>query len=146
MGEVAAYGRWGRSVNPTHTEWRLRSKINSAPASRIGTRISGNDERLTAILAERIMGWKVAPDRFVKSGRKWIPKWRFAPLSRLDDAFQLLDRSTSATYTLERRNIDGFSVNVRCGNRVGRASGEPKARAITLALARALGIETEFDA
>jgi hypothetical protein len=98
------------------------------------------EQALTDILAERVMGWKVAPDRFIKSGRGWLPKWRFAPLSRLDDAFELLDRSAS-TYRLERTGRDAFAVEVQCDGRVGKASGEPKARVITLAVARALGLE-----
>ncbi len=98
------------------------------------------DVRLTDELASRVMGWRVAPGRFLKAGRSWIPTWRFAPLSRLDDAFQLLDRSES-TYKLERTHADAFSVEVRFGGRIGKASGEPKARAITLAIARALGLE-----
>jgi hypothetical protein len=86
------------------------------------------------------MGWRAAPDRFIKSGRSWLPKWRFAPLSRLDDAFQLLDRFAS-TFKLERTSEDTFAVEVRSSGRIGKASGEPKARAITLAIAQALGLE-----
>jgi hypothetical protein len=98
------------------------------------------EEALTAVLAERVMGWKVAPDRFIKSGRSWLPKWRFAPLTRLEDAFQLLDRSASS-YKLERVGSATFAVEVELDGRIGKASGEPKARAITLAVARALGLE-----
>lgn len=101
-----------------------------------------SDQALTDALAERVMGWKATPDRFIKSGRSWLPKWRFAPLSRLDDAFQLLDHSSS-TYKLERGEAGEFRVEVRFGGHVGRASGEPKARAITLAIARSLGIEVD---
>ena len=86
------------------------------------------------------MGWKVAPDRFIKSGRSWLPKWRFAPFTRLDDAFQLLDRSASS-YKLERVGSATFAVEVELDGRIGKASGEPKARAITLAVGRALGLE-----
>jgi len=98
------------------------------------------DAILTDILAERVMGWKVGPDRFIKSGRAWLPKWRFSPLSRLDDAFELLDRSGS-TYRLERIGGRAFTVEVQLGGRVGRASGELKARAITLAVVRLLGLD-----
>ena len=98
------------------------------------------EEALTAVLAERVMGWKVAPDRFIKSGRSWLPKWRFAPFTRLDDAFQLLDRSASS-YKLERVGSATFAVEVELDGRIGKASGEPKARAITLAVGRALGLE-----
>ena len=102
------------------------------------------DQKLTDQLASRIMGWKVSSDRFIKPRRSWLPKWKFAPLARLDDAFQLLDRS-ACTYKLERSSAGAFAVEVICAGRIGKASGEPKARAITFAIARALGIETPPD-
>ena len=101
-----------------------------------------SEQALTDALAEHVMGWKVTPDRFIKSGRSWLPKWRFAPLSRLDDAFQLLDRSGS-TYKLEREDGDSFRAEVHFGGRVGKASGDAKARAITLAVARSFGLKVD---
>lgn len=100
-----------------------------------------NDDRLTDQLALRVMGWKAAPDRFVKSGRSWIPRWRFRPFEELADAFQLLDRAADK-YTLQR---DGrtFTAEIRCGAGLATASGELKARTITLAVARALGLEAD---
>jgi hypothetical protein len=98
-----------------------------------------NDEWLTNELAARVMGWKPAPDRFVKAGRGWIPRWRFQPLTRLEDAFQLLETAGS-TYSLATASDGTFSARVRVGNRIGRASGEPKATTITIAVARALGL------
>jgi hypothetical protein len=96
------------------------------------------DDRLTAILAERVMGWKACPDRFVKSGRTWIPRSRFRPFSRLTDAFLLLDRVASA-YRI--RKIGGvFTAEVQVKNRTGKATGERTARTITLAIALALGL------
>jgi hypothetical protein len=66
--------------------------------------------------------------------------WKFAPLANLTQAFELLDVS-ECTYTL-RIDEDGvFEAEVRLCGQVGQASGEPKARTITLALARALGID-----
>jgi hypothetical protein len=97
-------------------------------------------DNLTALLAERILGWKAAPGRFIKSDRGWTPRWRFAPLTNLEAAFKLLDASASG-YTLVT-NTDGcFKAEVRVDGRVGKAFGEPKARAITIALGRALGLE-----
>lgn len=101
-----------------------------------------NDAQLTDELASRVMGWKVASGRFVKPSRSWIPKWRFAPLERLEDAFQLLDTARAA-YTLSRSAAGVFSASVRLGSGRGEASGEPKPRTITLALAIASGIEAE---
>jgi hypothetical protein len=100
-----------------------------------------NDERLTDELAARVMGWKPGPDRFVKSGRGWISRWRFQPLENLPHAFQLLDRATR-NYTL---TSDGgmFTAEIRAASGRGTASGELIARTITLAVARALGLEAE---
>jgi hypothetical protein len=99
-------------------------------------------DRLTAILAERILGWKVMPDRIITSGRSWIPRWRFSPFTKLDDAFQLLE-SSRCTYTFEFGADGRFSAQVKIGDRVGRAFGKANAHTITLALALALGLEAE---
>ena len=95
---------------------------------------------LTNLLAERVMGWKVCPDRYLKPGRTWIPKWRFEPLVRLDDAFLLLD-NVGSTYVLSLGATGVFTAEIQIGDQVGKCSGEPKARAITLAISQALGIE-----
>ena len=101
-------------------------------------RVVGSDQ-FTALLAGRVMGWKACPDRFMKSGRAWIPRNRFRPLTRLEDAFFLLGHAAS-NYTL--MSVDGlFTAEVRIGVRTGKAIGDPKARTITLAVSRALGIE-----
>jgi hypothetical protein len=50
-------------------------------------------ERLTAILAQRVMGWRVAPDRFLMGNRRWSPRWRFQPTERVKDAYRLLERA-----------------------------------------------------
>ena len=98
-----------------------------------------NEDRLTEMLAVQVMGWRVAPGRFIKAGRTWIPRWRFAPLTNLEHAFMLLDR-TGSDFRLVRS--DGtFIAEVRVGARTGEASGEPKVRTITMALTRALGLE-----
>lgn len=101
-----------------------------------------NDAQLTDELASRVMGWKVASGRFVKPSRSWIPKWRFAPLERLEDAFLVLDTARAA-YTLSRSAAGAFSVSVRLRHGRGEASGEPKPRTITIALAKASGIEVD---
>lgn len=90
-------------------------------------------------LAREVMTWKVCPDRFLKAGRIWIPKWRFQPFVRLEDAFLVLDK-TGGTYELSGNAHGVFTAEVRIGERIGTATGEPKARAITLAVCRALGI------
>ena len=97
-------------------------------------------EQFTAALAERVMGWKACPDRFIKSERGWIPRTRFQPLVRLEDAFLLLDRACDR-YML-KGTCDSLIAELRVGQRIGRATGPERAATITLALARALQIET----
>jgi len=97
-------------------------------------------DRLTEELARRVMGWRVCPDRYLKSGRDWVPRWRFQPLERIEDAFALLDQSSSQ-YKIERAGDGQFRVRVQIGRQVGRASGEGKASAICLALAQALQLD-----
>ena len=99
-----------------------------------------SDQRLTEKLAVLVLGWRSAPGRFIKSGRAWTPTWRFSPLTSLEDAFGLLDAAASA-YTLTAQKDGGFEAEVRVGSRIGRASGEHKARTITIALADALELE-----
>ncbi len=99
------------------------------------------EQVLTGILAERVMGWKVAPDRFIKSGRSWIPRWRFRPLAELADAFRLLDHA-GARYTLTR-DCSTFAAEVQIESCRGNAVGEDKARTITVAVARALRLEVD---
>jgi hypothetical protein len=95
---------------------------------------------LTAIMAERVMGWRVGPNRIQKGGRRWAPCWRFQPLRRLDHALQLLEKA-AAKYTLTK-SVDGTSTaRVSLGDRRGIASAKSEAAAITGAVARAIGID-----
>jgi hypothetical protein len=96
-------------------------------------------EQLTRILAERVMGWRIAPGRFLKSGRAWLPTWRFQPLKRLDHALELLNRATEV-YAITSRKNGSTRVVVHIGNRSGSAEDRSKPRAITHAVAQALGI------
>jgi len=105
-----------------------------------GTGVGVNEDELTALLAERVMGWKAAPDRFMKPGRSWMPRWRFQPFEELEDAFQLLDRAAES-FRLTSDNHRGFTAEVHIRGRHGMASGVCKARMITTAIARALGLE-----
>lgn len=102
-------------------------------------------ERLTTLLVQRVMGWTVGPDRFLMGKRSWLPRWRFTPFSSLDHAFSLLVKAGGA-YTLSTDDDGMFHAEVHVGDKIGKASGEPKAQTITLALARALGIEVTDDA
>jgi hypothetical protein len=98
-------------------------------------------ERLNDLLAERIMGWRVAPGRFMMGGRGWKPTWRFQPTNRLEDAFHLLDAANPSEYCITARQGGLFTVRVQMGGAVGEASDNVKARAITYAVARAIGID-----
>jgi hypothetical protein len=98
------------------------------------------EQNLTAALAERVMGWGIAPDRFLMSRRRWKPRWRFQPLTDLGDAFSLLDK-VAARYTLAGGTGRTFTACVQVGKRKGRASSDSKARSITLAIAEVLGLE-----
>jgi hypothetical protein len=102
-------------------------------------------ERLTAILAERVLGWSVGPDRFLRGNRSWLPKWRFRPIENLNDAFALLEASRPDRYTLRAETRFGFHVQVEIAGCVGEASHSCKPRAITLAIAKAIGIHADVD-
>ena len=101
---------------------------------------SPNEDRITRELAQTVMGWRIAPGRFLKSGRGWLPLWRFQPLKRLDHAMDLLNQSTD-DYTITSGKNGSTRVVVRVGNRIGVAEDQSKARAITHAVARSFGIE-----
>jgi hypothetical protein len=102
------------------------------------------DARLTDALAARALGWRPAPDRYIKPGRNWIPRSKFRPFPDLKDAFRLLDAATK-DYSLISLPEGGFSAEVRLPGRIGRGR-EPKASTIALAVAKALGIEAEHTA
>ena len=91
------------------------------------------------------MGWRAAPDRYLKSGRSWIPRSRFQPLKDIRDALRVLDAVTS-DYSLVATPGGVFTVEVRLGGRVGKAFGGPKARAISLAVARAMALDLAPEA
>jgi hypothetical protein len=97
------------------------------------------DERVVDELVRRILGWKAAADRFLKRDRGWIPRWRFAPLTRAADAIELLS-SSHASYRIERAQDGQFTVRLVVGNHEAFATGDALPRTITLALAGAFGL------
>jgi len=99
-------------------------------------------DRLTAILAERVMGWSVAPDRLLLGDRRWQPRWRFQPTENLDDAFRLLEKAAPQNYSMGDDG-KGFWARVRIGKTVSEARQSSMPRAIAFAVARAFGIEVE---
>lgn len=94
---------------------------------------------LAAVLAKRFLGLRPTRDRFMKPDGSWMPRWRFAPFSRLEDAFLLLDRAASE-FTLSKVDGGTFTAEVRIGGRTGRAGGDNKAQTISLAIANAVGM------
>ena len=100
-------------------------------------------ENLAALLAERVMGWGVGPDRFLMGNRGWMPRWRFQPTEKLADALRLLETAAPEEYDMRGDNEGNVRVQVRIGGTTGEARGASKPRAITWAIARALGIEVE---
>ena len=100
-------------------------------------------DQLTAVLAERVMGWTVGPDRFLMGNRGWMPRWRFQPTEKLEDAFRLLEEAAPQEYSICGDDKGTIHVQVRIDGAAGEARGTSKPRAITYAIARAVGIEVE---
>jgi hypothetical protein len=100
------------------------------------------NDQLTALMAERVMDWRVGPERILKGGRRWAPRWHFQPLRRLEHALELLEKA-EGKYRLEKDRAGTFNAQVTVGDRSGTASGKSEAVSLTLALARALGIDVE---
>jgi hypothetical protein len=99
---------------------------------------------LITTLVERLLGWTVTPDRFLTGDRGWLPRWRFQPCRSLEDAFRLLEAANTKEYVIRGRGPDEFWVRVRLRTGdVGEARDTSKPRAITYAIARALGLEVE---
>jgi hypothetical protein len=99
-------------------------------------------EELSAILAARVMKWEVAPSRFLLSGRRWLPRWRFRPTERIEDAFRSLDALDTEEYDMAGRGAENVRVRILLHNGgIGEASDKSRARAITYAVARAIGVD-----
>ncbi len=99
------------------------------------------DERLTDFLAERVMGWTVGPDRFMTGQRGWMPRWRFQPTEKLEDAFRLLAEVAPQEYSICGDDKGQLQVRVRVGVCTGTATAGPMATAIATAVARAVGLQ-----
>jgi hypothetical protein len=102
------------------------------------------NDQLTAILAERILGWRVGPERFILGSRQWITRAHFQPFDRIQDAFRLLKKAASA-FSLTKTPDGVFTATVQVGDLSGTASGRAEATAISLAIARAIGVHERGD-
>jgi hypothetical protein len=99
------------------------------------------NDQLAAILAERVMGWTVGPDRFLMGNRGWMPRWRFQPAERLEDAFRLLGWAAPQEYSICGDDKGNIHVRVRVDGSAGEARGTSTPSVITYAVARAVGVE-----
>jgi hypothetical protein len=93
---------------------------------------------LTEALAQRVMGWGVTADRYLTGNREWMPRWRFEPLTRTEDALRLLEAAAPDRYEIRQERPGVYSAAVVIGRRVGEARADTKARAISMAVARAV--------
>jgi hypothetical protein len=100
------------------------------------------NDQITALLAELIMGWGVGPERFLLGNRQWITRAHFQPFSRIQDAFRLL-RQAASGFSLTKSPDHVFTATVHVGDRTGTASGRAEAATITLAIARAIGLDVK---
>src|SRR5690349_16601373 len=98
-------------------------------------------DQLAAVLAARVMGWTVAPDRFLMGKRSWIPRWRFQPWKCLENALDLLDAAKPDRCSMVRDRGFDWSVTIAIGDSLGSAQDPSPARAITLAVAQAVGVD-----
>ena len=100
------------------------------------------DERLADELVARTLGWRSAPDRYIKPGRSWIPRSKFRPLEDVRDALRLLDAVTG-DYVLIGVPGGSFKVEAHGLDRTGSGAAKSKARAICAALAELFGLEMD---
>ena len=98
-------------------------------------------DNLTALLVKRVLHWSVAPDRFLTGNRGWVPRGRFRPTERIQDAFRLLLAAAPAEYDMGGAKGKPSWVKVRIGTAPAEASAPSLPLAICLAIAQALGIE-----
>ena len=97
--------------------------------------------RLTVLQAERVMGWTAKRNRFNTEGGGWTPAWRFQPLRRIEDAFKLLEAADPEEYSIDARRGGIVTARVHLAAGTGEAHAFSRARAITHAVARAIGLD-----
>jgi hypothetical protein len=98
---------------------------------------------LTPLLAAQVMGWKVFPDRFLNGRRSWLPTWRFQPAKKLEDAFRLMAAANPENYTMGSEAPGSYWIRIQIAGLTGEARSSSQAEAITLAIARAIGLSGE---
>ena len=101
-------------------------------------------DQLAAILAVRVMHWRVTPDRFLTGDRAWLPRWKFQPTKRLADAIRLLEAAMPQEYSISTDFTACFDVKVTIGGTTAQANDKSKPLAICRAVAAAYGIEVDL--
>jgi hypothetical protein len=87
-------------------------------------------EQLPSPLAQRVLGWAVATERFRPRQRGWIRRCHFQQPNGVEDAFRLLDAAVSG-FTLTAAEDQIFTALTRAGRGTGRATGKSEAATIT---------------
>ncbi len=103
------------------------------------------NSEITNLLAQRVMRWRLGPDRFLLGDRRWLARWRFQPMEKLDDAFQLLEKADPSEFLMRGDDEGNITVKVTIGGKSGRAVRKSKPEAISFAVAAAIGIDKEND-
>jgi hypothetical protein len=98
-------------------------------------------DTLVSLLAERVMGWGAAPNRFLVGNRCWMPRWRFQPTKNLENATALLEAADPAECSIARHGRGDWSATVRIGGNTAKARAASPEMAITLAVAQAFGLD-----
>jgi hypothetical protein len=83
---------------------------------------------LTAILAEKVMGWRVGPERFLTR--------------RMEDALQLQNKA-GGSYSITKGEGGTVTAKVTLTGKTRTVTDKSDAAALTRALALALGIPVE---
>ncbi len=97
-----------------------------------------NPDRLTDELARRVMGYTVSADRFLTGSRGWIPRWRFDPLNKTEDALRLLEAAQPERFEIRQDRPGVIAAGVLVGSRTGEARSCTIAAAVSRAVARAV--------
>jgi hypothetical protein len=116
------------------------ARMGEAPARPRSGKSGLADSALVDQLAQQVLHWRVGPDRYLTQNRSWLPRWKFDPLNRLDQAFRLLDAAAPSRYGISFSN-GRFHVEVEVKGIIGRASDTSRTRAIVTALGRSLKLK-----
>ena len=101
-------------------------------------------DHLAAVLAERVMHWRVTPDRFLTGNRGWLPRWRFQPTKNPKDAFRLLEAVAPQEYSVSTGPNGDFLVKVKIDGVTTQARDKSKPLAICRAVAAAVGATVDL--